>query len=69
MFIKIYEKCIIYIVYIKFMLIIEVYIFNRGFNNEILLGLCFFKKGILKKECIIIFEDVDKIEVYFFLKI
>lgn len=48
------------------MLIIEVYISNRGFNNEISSGLCFLQKGIPKKECITILEDV---EVYLFLKI
>lgn len=63
------RKCIIHIVYIKFMLIIEVYISNRGFNNEISSGLCFLQKGIPKKECITILEDVDKTEVYLFLKI
>lgn len=51
------------------MLIIEVCISNRGLNNEISSGLCFLQKGIPKKECITILEDVDKTEVYLFLKI
>lgn len=48
------------------MLIIEVYISNRGFNNEISSGLCFLQKGIPKKECITILEDVDKTGISFF---